>query len=228
VNEITSKAIVEYLEHQDAYAWAPTRKYMFQLLQAKTMLHPNTILWNESTKSNCFGIVCNVSIFHHSQWNHIANDQNVTNVHVEYNAPSDDMFSASSVSRKTNIIEMIHGLVHLQTLEFYYAFDQPIENLCLPSSIRELKFGLCFNQHVEGLHLPSSLLTLEFGLFFNQLLDKLKLPQSLQRLILGDSFQHSIQNMIFSPTFESLVLGSRVTYPLSMNIPRNITLSCNL
>ena len=92
----------------------------------------------------------------------------------------------------THTIQLFTRLTHLNFGEF---FNQPIDQLKLPSSLTHLDFNMNFDQPVDQLELPSSLTHLTFDGRFNQPVDQLKLPSSLTHLTFDGSFNQPVDQL---------------------------------
>src|SRR5687768_12967128 len=86
----------------------------------------------------------------------------------------------------------------INNTKIWLKFNQPIENLQLPSQLRILGFNGYFNHPIENVQLPSTLTALKFGYEFKQPINNLILPQSLLKLELSDCayFDQPISNIL--------------------------------
>eukprot|EP00435_Cladocopium_sp_Y103_P034204 s1900_g8.t2 len=118
--------------------------------------------------------------------------------------------------------------MNLKDLTFGEAFNQSLETVSLPSSLKRLTlggfnqsldhvtfpdglltltFGRSFSQPMNRVSWPKQLETLTFGEAFNQSLEHVSLPSTLKTLIFGDSFNHSFEHVVLPRSLESLSLG---------------------
>lgn len=103
---------------------------------------------------------------------------------------------------------------NLEELAFSDNFDEPIDNLILPDTIKILKLGHSFNQSVDNLALPRNLKKIKFGNHFCQNISDLKFPDGLQIIDLGGLSDNSIKNAKFPPNL--LKLKMRYLYHISL------------
>lgn len=77
----------------------------------------------------------------------------------------------------------------MQHLTLSGYFNQSIEGVAWPSTLRDLVFGFCFNHPIEGVTWPPSLKLLSFPMDFNQPIGGVSWPHSIEELTLGTSFK---------------------------------------
>eukprot|EP00438_Fugacium_kawagutii_P005588 Skav209407 [mRNA] locus=scaffold2187:64535:81641:+ [translate_table: standard] len=102
---------------------------------------------------------------------------------------------------------LYHLVKGLEVLTFGSSFDETLEAVTLPSSLRSLKFGAEFNQSLARVNLPS-LQHLTFGVSFNQSLKNVILPESLKSLTFGDRFNQSLTGVSLPSSLVSLSFGA--------------------
>ena len=115
--------------------------------------------------------------------------------------------------------------IALKHLKLSNDWNLPIPLLgVLSSSIETFEFGMKFNQPVDGLRFPCTLRSLIFGYEFNHRIDQLQLPTSLTELDLGGEFNHPIEGNIFPPHLVTLKLSNRFNHPInSWKLPSTLT-----
>lgn len=85
--------------------------------------------------------------------------------------------------------------LHLPTrLTLGLLFNQSLDRVTLPSSLRSLTFGRDFNHSLENVQFPSNLRSITFGTGFKQSLEPVLLSQ-LESLTLSGSFSHNLQGL---------------------------------
>lgn len=107
-----------------------------------------------------------------------------------------------------------------------------MQNVNLPSSLKELKFGKWFNQSLENVTLPSSLKRLIFPDEYNQSLKRIvwpnglkelqigqveegvDWPSGLKELTMGREFDHCLQKVNFPSNLEILGFSSEHSHSL--------------
>ena len=110
----------------------------------------------------------------------------------------------------------------LRSLTFL-SFDESLEGVCFPP-LESLTLGGSFNQSLEKVDLPSSIRSLTFGAAFNQSLQLVKLPSELQSLSFGDEYNHSLQGSALQSLLK-LCLGTKFQHSLP-ELPYIQELSC--
>ena len=99
-------------------------------------------------------------------------------------------------------------------LVFGSAFNQSLEQLTLPESLRSLVFG-SFNRDLKGVQLPQGLQELSFADSFNQSLHDVVLPESLVMLDLGYNFDQSLEGVRFQK-LSTLNLGEAFNQSMTL------------
>eukprot|EP00435_Cladocopium_sp_Y103_P072967 s282_g41.t3 len=101
-------------------------------------------------------------------------------------------------------------------------FNRNLDNVILPTTLRNLTFGRKFNQSLADVNLPESLCALNFGKLFNQSLEKVALPCNLQQLaFVADScFDQSLENVILPKNLQTFSLGT--AYSQNFTFPPNL------
>jgi hypothetical protein len=69
---------------------------------------------------------------------------------------------------------------HQETLTFGHEFNQGLQKVKFPESLRSMTFGFWYNQSLEGVLFPSKLEVLSFGNRFNHSLEGMSLPSTLE------------------------------------------------
>jgi len=93
-------------------------------------------------------------------------------------------------------------------------FNQPVETLCLPASLRKLRFAHRFNQPMEQLALPPALEYLHMGGSFNQPLVRWQPPTSLRTLVLGKGWNLPASQLRLPSHLTDLDIGQCFRHPL--------------
>ena len=99
-------------------------------------------------------------------------------------------------------------------LVFGSAFNQSLEQLTLPESLRSLAFG-SFKRDLKGVQFPPGLQELSFADSFNQSLHDVVLPESLLMLDLGYSFDQSLEGVRFQK-LSTLNLGEAFNQSMTL------------
>ncbi|CAJ1337565.1 unnamed protein product, partial [Effrenium voratum] len=106
-------------------------------------------------------------------------------------------------------------------------FNQRLQDVALPGSLQSLTLGNGFNRNLQGTALPSGLQSLSFGRDFNQRLWGLSLPCALQSLTFGFSFDQSLQRVALPGSLLRLTFGYCFDQSLQgMSLPENLQSLC--
>jgi hypothetical protein len=99
---------------------------------------------------------------------------------------------------------------NLYSLKIEHMFDQSINSIILPESLRELMLDdAMFNQKIDNVNFPSQLIKIAFGMTFNQNIDTLYILP-LKHLILGYSFNRQLHHLPLS--LIRLKIGAMFSY----------------
>lgn len=63
-------------------------------------------------------------------------------------------------------------------------YDRPMDNVCLPHSIKELNFGFNFNQPLQNFTFPPNIEEIVFNLVYDQSLEDVIFPRSIKQIYL--------------------------------------------
>lgn len=110
----------------------------------------------------------------------------------------------------------------LKHLTFGVAFDQPLQNVSLPPALTHLTLGNCFNQ---PLGTPVST-KLKFAYCFDQPnpLDHVTLPSALNYLTFGEKFNQPLDNVTLPTSLTHLLFGKDFNQPLgNVTLPPRMT-----
>ena len=116
------------------------------------------------------------------------------------------------------------NLTHLTSVD---VFNQPLDDVKFPATLKHLTFGVAFDQPLWNVSLPPALTHLIFGIRFNQPLrtpattklkfahcfdrpnplDHVTLPSKLTHLTFGSNFDQPLDNVTLPPTLKHLTFG---------------------
>ena len=80
-------------------------------------------------------------------------------------------------------------------------FDQSLEDVTFPSSLKSIIFGAHFDQSLKHVRFASDIRSLTFGANFNQSLE-FSLPSRLESLVFGELFKQSLKTSTFGEAFD--------------------------
>lgn len=86
----------------------------------------------------------------------------------------------------------------IKHIYFSYSFDQSLDNVKLPLNLETLVFGKRFNKSIKNIIFPNNIKILQFGSRFNQSIDDIIFPESLEHIYFEDEFNHSLSNIKIS------------------------------
>lgn len=104
-------------------------------------------------------------------------------------------------------LKVLPGGLKPATRTFGYHFNQSLENVTLPSSIKSIFFGRDFNQSLLNVIWPTELQSLTLGDKFNQSLEQVKFPEGLESLEFGRDFNHSLERVHLPSDLQRLTFG---------------------
>lgn len=119
----------------------------------------------------------------------------------------------------------IYALTEAQFLVFGSGFDESVDGVSWPETLKVISFGGDFDQGVKDVAWPPALEEIAFGHNFDQPLDEIVWPVWLRYLTLGYCFNYPIEAVSWPPCLELLKLGNcfnqpiaRVVWPASLKM----------
>lgn len=111
----------------------------------------------------------------------------------------------------------------LEDLVFYEDFDERVQEVRWPSTLKKIMFGRDFAQDVVGVVWPPCLEVLRFGFMFNTSVDDVVFPNGLKVLAFDWHFNQRLDRATFPPNLEEIAFGYMFYKPLdSVTFPSGL------
>lgn len=115
-----------------------------------------------------------------------------------------------SVVWEGSVGDMEHGDLlpsELEELLFYQDFDESVDEVRWPGSVKTITFGRDFTKPVGGVQWPPLLEVLRFGFHWNGSLDGVLLPSRLKTISFDWHFNQSLDGVTFPSSLRELSFG---------------------
>lgn len=128
-------------------------------------------------------------------------------------------------------------------LAFGNRFNEPLDNVVWPRTLRRLELGDYFNKSIDAVSFspvqelsfgddfsrpvadvawPASLQKLTFGLYFNEPIRQVSWPRNLQELELGYCFNQPLDNVRWPTSLQRLKFGREFYQPIRVAWPASL------
>lgn len=137
---------------------------------------------------------------------------NTTNLHLPINTNVVCIKIGNHFNQPLNNIKFPDSIKYIN---FGYCFNQPLDNIKFPDTLQTIILSHNFNKSLDNVKFPESLKTLVFGKKFDKPIDDIKFPNSLQKIIFGCQFNRSFKNVKFPNSLQSITFGNFFDQPFN-------------